>query len=488
MSTNLLHDILPARVERSPEAASRIARGLNDHGWWSHHYLPDYFNLASPPFHDEIVDDLARPPEAPSHDQLVIVRAAPREHAKSTLCTLSLPLHRACNGLAHFIVILSDTDTQARFFLWAIREELETNERLAEDYGDLVGGRKWTETEIILANNVKILARGAGAGMRGLRHGPHRPDLIVADDLENDENIASPLQRVKMARWFDRTLLNCLAPGGTMLVVGTVLHHDSLLSQLLKRGGDFKGKKYAAIQPDGTPLWPERWPIKRLEAKKRQIGIAAFDQEFQNEPIDSEARIFREETFAFYTTDDIVGKQLTPFAYIDLAISLRDTADYTAIVTIGVDEKGTIYVLDYTRRRMPIRAQVVAVFRAFDRWQHSKIGVEDVAYQRAFKQLLDEESAKTNRWIPTVGVRPDVDKVRRISTLSPLIERGDLLFRQEQTELIDELKYFPKASHDDLADALHGAVQIARQGAVGVIEYKSTGVKRLTASPAMKRF
>ncbi|MDA2917521.1 hypothetical protein MYX64_11900, partial [Nitrospinae bacterium AH_259_B05_G02_I21] len=177
------------------------------------------------------------------------------------------------------------------------------------DYGDLVG-RKWTETEIILANNVKILARGAGASMRGLRHGPHRPDLIVADDLENDETVESPLSREKMTRWFDRALLNCLAPGGTMLVVGTVLHYDSLLSRLLKRGGDFWTKKYAAVRPDGTPLWPERWPIARLEAKKRQIGRAAFDQEFQNEPIDSEARIFREETFGYYETEAIAAKQL----------------------------------------------------------------------------------------------------------------------------------------------------------------------------------
>ena len=485
---SILHDILPVDIERSPEAAQRVARGLSDPAWWRHAYLPAYFHMPSPRFHADLLAALERPAGSASHAQRIVVVAAPREHAKSTLCTLALPLHAACNGLARFIIIVSDTDTQARFFLWAIREELETNERLREDYGDLVG-RKWTETEIILANNVKILARGAGASMRGLRHGPHRPDLIVADDLENDETVESPLAREKMTRWFDRALLNCLAPGGTMLVVGTVLHYDSLLSRLLKRGGDFWTKKYAAVLPDGAPLWPERWPIARLEAKKRQIGRAAFDQEFQNEPIDSEARIFREETFGYYETDAIAAKQLAAFGYIDLAISERTRADYTALVTIGVDELGTIYVLDASRRRMPIRAQIEATFLTFDRWQHVRLGVEDVAYQRAFKQLLDEESAKTNRWIPTVAVRPDVDKVRRISTLSPLIERGDLLFRREHTELIDELRYFPKAPHDDLADALHGAVQVARlHAAGGAIEYRSMGIKRLAASAAMGRF
>ena len=491
MTKSLLHDILPSKVSRSPESEARVARGLTDFGWWCHHYLPDYFNLPSPPFHDEIISDLERPAGMPAFAQLIIVRAAPREHAKSTLCTLALPLHRACNGVARFIVILSDTDTQARFFLWAIREELETNERLREDYGDLVG-RKWTETEIILANNVKILARGAGASMRGLRHGPHRPDLIVADDLENDENIESPLQREKMTRWFDRTLLNCLAPGGSVLVVGTVLHYDSLLSRLLKRGedpgGGFKARKYAALKPDGSPLWPERWPLKRLEAKKRQIGLAAFEQEFQNEPLDSEARIFREETFAYYETEQIAPLKLTTYGFIDLAISEKQTADYTALVTISVDELGKIYVLDYTRRRMPIRAQVQACFHAYDRWEHSALGVEVVAYQRAFKQLLDDESAKSYRWIPTVEVTPDVDKVRRISTLAPLIERGDILFRREQTELIDELRYFPKAPHDDLADALHGAINVARSRAGGVIEFKTGKRKRIAASAAMGRF
>ncbi|MEE9519093.1 MAG: phage terminase large subunit [bacterium] len=490
---SILHDILPTKVARSPSAEARVARGKNDFRWWCHHYLPDYFYLPSPPFHDEIISDLepaSGPPEA-DHAQRIVVRAAPREHAKSTLCTLALPLHRACNGLARFIVIVSDTDTQSRFFLWAIREELETNERIREDYGDLVG-RKWTETEVILTNNVKILARGAGASMRGIRHGPYRPNLIVVDDLENDDTVESPVQREKMTRWFDRALLNCLAPGGVMLVVGTVLHYDSLLSRLLKRGGDFKSKKYAAIQPDGPqgglPLWPERWPPKRLEAKKRQIGLAAFEQEFQNEPLDSEARIFREETFAYYETEQIAPLKLTAYGFIDLAISEKQTADYTAVVTIGVDELGKIYVLDYVRRRMPIQGQVQTCFHAFDRWEHSAFGVEDVAYQRAFKQLLDEESRKAGKWIPTVSMRPDTDKVRRISTLAPLIERGDLLFRRGQTELIDELRHFPKAPHDDLADALHGAVHVARRQAVGVIEFKTKDHGRVGKSPAMGRF
>ncbi len=488
---SILHDILPTKVARSPSAEARVARGLNDFGWWCHHYLPDYFNLPSPSFHDEIISDLESASGGPAHAQRIVVRAAPREHAKSTLCTLALPLHRACNGLARFIVIVSDTDTQSRFFLWAIREELETNERILEDYGDLVG-RKWTETEVILANNVKILARGAGASMRGIRHGPYRPDLIVADDLENDDTVESPVQREKMTRWFDRALLNCLAPGGSMLVVGTVLHYDSLLSRLLKRGADplggFKTAKHSAVQPDGSSLWPERWPLKRLEAKKRQIGLAAFEQEFQNEPLDSEARIFREETFAYYETEQIAPLKLTAYGFIDLAISEKQTADYTALVTIGVDELGKIYVLDYVRRRMPIQGQVQICFHAFDRWEHSAFGVEDVAYQRAFKQLLDEESRKAGKWIPTVSMRPDTDKTRRISTLAPLIERGDLLFRRGQTELIDELRHFPKAPHDDLADALHGAVHVARRQAVGVIEFRTAVHGRVGKSPAMGRF
>ncbi len=137
---------------------------------------------------------------------------------------------------------------------------------------------------------------------------------------------------------------------------------------------------------------------------------------------------------------------------------------------------------------MPIRAQVQACFHAFDRWEHSALGVEVIAYQRAFKQLLDEESRKAGKWIPTVEVTPDVDNVRRISTLAPLIERGDILFRREQTELIDELRYFPKAPHDDLADALHGAINVARSRAGGVIEFKTGRHKRVASSAVMRRF
>ena len=186
--------------------------GAFDLGYFGRAYLPHYFVRPSPPFHEEL-DRIFREGVMkgmnPSTDAKQISRAngcrraveAPRGHAKSTNFTFKDSIHSAVYAYKHYEIILSDSSEQAEGFLSDIKTELEENAALREDFGELEG-RVWKASVILLSNGVKIEALGAGKKIRGRRHKQWRPDLILCDDLENDENVNTPEQRKKLRDWF----------------------------------------------------------------------------------------------------------------------------------------------------------------------------------------------------------------------------------------------------------------------------------------------
>ena len=187
-----------AGAELTGPQGLRRKLGAVDLGYFGRAYLPHYFVRPSPPFHEEL-DRIFREGVMkglnPATDAKEISRAdgcrraveAPRGHAKSTNFTFKDSIHSAVYAYKHYEIILSDSSEQAEGFLSDIKTELEENAALREDFGELVG-RVWKASVILLSNGVKIEALGAGKKIRGRRHKQWRPDLILCDDLENDEN------------------------------------------------------------------------------------------------------------------------------------------------------------------------------------------------------------------------------------------------------------------------------------------------------------
>ncbi len=104
-----------------------------------------------------------------------------------------------------------------------IKTELEENTVLKEDFGELEG-KVWKSSVILLSNSVKIEAIGSGKKIRGRRHKQWRPDLIVCDDLENDENVNTPEQRKKLRDWFYKAVSKAGDTYTDIVYIGTLLH------------------------------------------------------------------------------------------------------------------------------------------------------------------------------------------------------------------------------------------------------------------------
>ncbi|NIQ04058.1 MAG: hypothetical protein GWM98_29880, partial [Nitrospinaceae bacterium] len=203
-------------------------------------------------------------------DPVRIAQAAPRGHAKSTIASLILPLWCIVTGKRKFIALVSDTTEQAADFLEFIKAELDVNQRLRADFPEACGeGKIWKTGQAVTRNNVRLKCWGKRKAMRGARHGSVRPDLVVCDDLEGDENIDSPQQREKDREWFFKALMKIGSRRTVFIVVGTLLHYDSLLAQLLERPG-WTSRKWQAVERWAeSPLW-EKWEALYTAKKEAQ--------------------------------------------------------------------------------------------------------------------------------------------------------------------------------------------------------------------------
>jgi predicted phage terminase large subunit-like protein len=465
---------LAARTERLLKGArpgdrltkeERIECGRTDFQWFCRYYLADYFLSEPASFHKELSDLV-------DTEKRVVV-AAPREHAKSTVVSFAKPLQAICYQLAHFIVLFRDSADVAKLSVDDIRQELESNQRILEDFGDLIGKRKWTEAEFITSNGVKVLGRGRGSPARGLRFKQFRPDLVIVDDIEDDESVDSRTQRDKLERWLKRVVLNIIGPDGRFFMVGTVLHHDSLLMRLMKQADVFTTRLWKAIQDNGKPLWPARWPLARLEQKRLEIGARNFATEFMNDPANEEEQIFSPNNWRYFTDDDVAGLKFDMVGAIDPAIGLKQKNDDTAIGVVG-ERDGYYYVLRVVIKKLKIQQQIALVLSTCREFPNLlKFGFETIAYQDALKQLVEEESAKANLQVPAVPV-DDIssDKLRRISRLAPLAEQGRILFPHPSSsywspdvqKCLDEFEALGVSmnAHDDGPDMVERAISLLR--------------------------
>ena len=214
------------------QKAQRRQQALIDLRFFGETYLPHYLTALPSAMHKEMFKNFQAAIEvlgsaAAGGDTLFKqALAAPRGNAKSTVASLVLPLWCIFTQCRKFIGILSDTTEQANEFLEFIKAELEANERLREDFPEICGmGRTWKSGHIITANGVKVRCWGTGKGLRGARHGSYRPDLIICDDLENDENVSSPEQRRKTEDWFFKAVMKIGNRNTLYVVVGTILHY-----------------------------------------------------------------------------------------------------------------------------------------------------------------------------------------------------------------------------------------------------------------------
>ena len=485
-------------------------------------YLPHYFSLKAPSFHKELgklwhkrimkCDD-AEKSLTMKGSRLAI--AAPRGHAKSTVMSLQNVLHAALYGYKRYILLISDTESQAVSFLDCIKSELEDNEKILEDFG-AQKGKIWKSSSIVLTNGCRIEALGSGQKIRGRRNGERRPDLIILDDIENDEDVRSPEQRRKLESWYFSAVSKAGDYYTDIVIIGTILHKDSLLSHLLKNpvytsrvykavmafsqsekwavwenimcnlADDDRVKKagrYFALNKaemlDGTKvLWREKLPYNELMLMKLSDGEAAFNTEMQNNPIDRSTALFPQGWFSYYNPFDVdFSADFEFYGYCDPSLGKSASSDFSAIITLAKDRKNGIFYVENAdiMRRHPDRiiADIIENAKRIGSKYGKRLtsfGIETNQFQWMLKEELAKESARAGLYLPIIEVNSTGDKTMRIQSLQPFIKNGYIRFQQNQTLLLEQLWDFPYGAHDDGPDALEGCLKLAKKEGVKAVK------------------
>lgn len=471
-----------ARAERREQADA-------DFGYFVQTYFPHYVRS---PHRSKLHDYLfARLPEivasAKSETDAI---AAPRGEAKSTIVSQLFTLWSLVTGRKRYPVIIMDSIDQAYPMLEAIKAELEFNPRLLMDYPEQTGqGRVWQAGTIVTKGDAKVQVAGSGKKLRGLRHGPYRPDLAILDDIENDEQVRNPDQRDKLQSWLTKTVLPMGGAGAKfdVVYVGTILHYDSVLSRTLANPMWRSARFQALLRwPDNMHLW-DQWeellrnegeavadmfyaqhqaemdagsevswqarPLLTLMKIRARDGHDTFDSEYQNDPVAGDSAPFakaiqfwvnRLNEWLFYgAADPSLGK----------AGSSRDPS---ALLVGGYNR--TTGVLDVVeaavKKRLPDR--IIEDIISLQAEYHCLLWlIETVQFQEFLRTELVKRSAQRGIPVPARAITPNTDKLLRIESLQPHMVNGLIRLHPSQTTLIDQLRHFPKAAHDDGPDALH---------------------------------
>lgn len=525
--------ILTEAINQNDETAVKdllIHRLATDMELYAVLAFPHYCELEFNPYHRDIFKAFKF-----MERKIRRARGAPRGSAKSTISTLIRPIHDACYGTEKFILFVSSTEPLANKKLKDIRSEVLTNEFLRWLYGLRFETKKVAESAFTVlsdAGECHMAATGKGSQIRGIRYKEHRPSKLIFDDFESSAEIASETLRQKTEDVYKEDFGKVGNQFTNIEFVGTVLHRESLLANLLKNP-QYDSKKFQAIiswskrqdlwdewakiienkdndnrmadawaffkereveMLEGTEvLWPEKESYYDHMLDLQEIGRRAFFKEKQNDPLGSDDPVF--ETLHWFR-EVPTGLQILSSGAIIEWKDLRHVygvidpstgqdghtkgkkGDWSVVLVGFLDPKGRLLVYkDYTSRVSPTK-QIKLIFDTHEKHKYLKFGAETNLYRNLLMENIKEEKKRREKQSGPIDIAfydivQTENKMERIYKIEPKVNHGWIIFNQALSQDFKRmLEDFPNADHDDGPDALEMLWNLAkgsyRAGAVNM--------------------
>lgn len=404
---------------------------------------------------------------------LAAATAAPRGHAKSTGLTHDYGLAAVCFRSARYVILIGASEEMAIEHLGEMASELRDNDELRRDFKikEFVTEQK---TDIIVectdGYQFRILARGAEQKIRGRKWNGRRPDLIIGDDLEDDEQVENPDRRRKFRRWFFRAAKQSLRNGGKIRVHGTILHEDSLLMHLIKNK-QWASKLYKAHRSFDEftgILWPEMFPEAKLRALRQELidegDSAGYSQEYLNDPLDYSDKYLNKSWFLGMTDADH-DKFKVYRVGCDFAISKADSANRTSFTVGGSDVDSLLHIVDQHVARLDSLEIIELFFFVNEAWHPDMFFVEGGQIWLGLEPMLQREMRDRDIYIPYTVLNPIKDKAIRGRSLQKRMKAGGARFDKEApwfTTYEDELLRFTGMSEALLDDQFDSSATLAK--------------------------
>lgn len=410
-----------------------------------------------------------------------------RESAKTQIVIRANLLHALTypQPKRSYLVMICATQTRAGSLLRGVtREFLGSSEMTKLVSQILENSERAFEVSYYDGQSIRIEAYGKGAAVRGLSWGSKRPDLIIIDDPQDNEDARSETITVTDWDWFMSDVY-FLGQSTRIFLIGNNLGERCIIEQVLRNSKElnFITKRIPILNADGKSAWPSKWPTAEIERERENwASLGKTDiwyREKMCQCISPDSQKFKREYFRYYEQVKNLHS-MNIYTTVDLAVSQKVNADYSAVVTVGVDKSGHWFVLDVEYGRYDPTTTIDAIFSAVQKWKPLTVGIETVAYQAALQHFLEKEMPKRGVFFRIQPLKADKKKEIRIDTLQPRFVVGTVWFKRNAVwldKIESELLAYPHGAHDDVIDALAYVEQVAKEPYIIENDYEGGGLE-----------
>ena len=301
-------------------------------------------------------------------------------------------------------------------------------------------------------------------------------DILIIDDPHSEQEAmqGNPEVYDRVYEWYSSGPRQRLQPGGAIIIVMTRWSKRDLTGQIvqnsIKRDGDqWETIEFPALLPSGSPLWPEFWDQKELEAIKAEIPVGKWEAQYQQNPTSEEGAIIKREYWKIWHKDTPPQCEYIIQSW-DTAFEKNSRADYSACTTWGVfshlDETGVsvanIILLDSFKQRMEFPELKRKAYDLYQEWSPDSLIIEKKAAGAPLIYELRQMGIPLSEYTPSRGS----DKIARVNAISDLFSSGYVWCPDTRwaEEVMEECAAFPNGEHDDVVDSTSQALLRFRQG------------------------
>ncbi len=428
-------DVLIDNSESPTDKRRRIARLEKSPEDWFAYYFPNYCTAQPADFHKKATKRLL------SHPEWFEVRAWSRELAKSARSMMEV-IYLAMTGQIHNMLLISNSNDNARLLLAPFRACFEFNARLIADYGEQQTIGDWKEEKFTIKQGCSFRAIGWGQSPRGTRKEAKRPDFILIDDIDTDEECRNEDIMRNKINWIEQALLptRSISCALRILVNGNVIHDNCAVNALGKRADKFEIINIR--DASGKSSWPEKNSEAAIDRVLSLISYESAQKEYFNNPMDG-AATFRD--LRYGKAPRLAGCQVC--IYADPATSNKDVSSGSHKAVGVIARSGlTYHIVKVWLDTMSNANFVEALFAAYSYAirkgaQDVRVHIENNSLQAPFyEQVLQpqifERGASLGIPLPVIpDARDKKDKYTRIeATLEPLHRASLLILNEAEKE------------------------------------------------------
>lgn len=483
--------IIPQQADA--DLAEAVQLGAADGVFFSRFFFPKAMRQASPKMHYDVWDLIDLP------DARLVGIEIFRGGAKTTICRIAAA-RRIGYGLTRTVLYIGKSGEHAQRSVQWLQRAVMFNSLYAGAF-QLSKGDKWSPSggEItiyhgILDIMITVIALGITGSIRGVNVDDYRPDLIVIDDVVDDENAATAVQREKVEDLVMGGLRESLAPASEapdakLIMLGTP-QDKSDINELAQQDPEFHSLRFGCWTPEteNLPLeqrqssWPERWPSAVLRKEyqhavaRNQLSIWLREKECKL--VSRESADFRAEWLQYWTVLPESGMTILiidpvpPPSEAQIRKDLRDK-DYEAFAVLRASG-GKIYLCEYAINRGHDPNWTIATFFALAvKWRIHWYWAESYAYQRTLKWILENAMKERKLYFPFKHRDHDrrSKRDRVVQGLNGPASGGYFFCHQSHVDFIAQFTRYPKVDHDDLLEAVAVGCEILDEDMILEGEY-----------------